>query len=358
MSDLAHVDSIQAIRDFRAALAKFSDRAGQALDQADLDMRRVLQWLQHDQMSHWRNQVRRGHEMVAKARAELERRQMIRVADFRPSCIDEKKALQRAKLLVEEAERKIEIVRHWSRVVQQETSEYEGRIGQMRAQLDAEVPRALALLGRIVDSLESYAAGDPAFPSTALPGDASEESAARDSAPSADASLAIHCQRLRSHTPSIEQRREVTGAWTIPDDIPDEWPSVAAQYAESLGLSASYPSPQAKVVVDPAAWEAAEVYLQRVAGSGDDSGWYLGPNTEQPPEKLEATSVYAVLVALPHAVPLIALPTGTLALLDRSVAFAILDTEGKVLWREGEEAAGPTSEQAAPAQVADQSRSS
>ncbi|HWC90789.1 MAG TPA: hypothetical protein VG433_14065, partial [Pirellulales bacterium] len=68
-----------------------------------------------------------------------------------------KKALEKAKRRLTEAQEKLEKVKQWSRVVEQEVSEYRGPAQSLSNLLDASVPQALALLDRKIAILEAYA---------------------------------------------------------------------------------------------------------------------------------------------------------------------------------------------------------
>jgi len=157
MFDKAHVGSIAIIDEFHAALAKFAHDAHQALITLDLEIRRGVDWIRIDRAQHWANEVRRGYEAVARAKDELHRCMTFKSTEhFTPSCIDEKKALQRAQERLRHAEQKVEAVKHWTRQLQHELNEYTGRLTQFHAILDGDVPDAMALLGRMQQSLQRY----------------------------------------------------------------------------------------------------------------------------------------------------------------------------------------------------------
>ncbi len=157
MFDKAHVGSITAIGDFQASLAGFADSARQALITLDLEIRRAVDWIRVDRAQHWAHEIRRGYEAVARAKDELHRCLTFKGTEhFTPSCIDEKKALQKAQERLRHAEEKAEAVKRWSRALQHELNEYTGRLTQFHAVLDGDVPDGLALLGRMQQILERY----------------------------------------------------------------------------------------------------------------------------------------------------------------------------------------------------------
>ncbi len=157
MSTSANVRSIEAIRDFRVAILKYVEEAGDAITQLRMQVRRVQQWLDQDRPAFWREQVTRGWTRVSEARANLEMCQTRRVAGERPSCHDEKVALEKAKKIVERAEQLIDVVRMWSQQIQHESLEYEGSLGQFETYCQVDLGKAVGMLDRVLASLERYA---------------------------------------------------------------------------------------------------------------------------------------------------------------------------------------------------------
>ena len=172
MGRSAKVTSIDAVRAFSAALRRFQEDAAAALDGTNLATQRALEWIRHDRKDYWARQVKRGYEQLGEAKANLQRCLTFgRIADHRPSCIEEKRALERAKRRLNLAQEKVETVRHWSRTADRAAIEYKGNINQLAGWLDADLPRALAALERIADALESYVAVESSVEKTPeLPG--------------------------------------------------------------------------------------------------------------------------------------------------------------------------------------------
>ncbi len=74
MAQSAKVLSIQALKDFRVALVTFTEEARNALGGVDMELKRMRDWLERDQLSYWQMQVKRRHEAMMMARTELFRR--------------------------------------------------------------------------------------------------------------------------------------------------------------------------------------------------------------------------------------------------------------------------------------------
>jgi hypothetical protein len=99
-----------------------------------------------------------------------------KVGNNEPPCMEEKKALERAKQKLARAEAKAEAVRRWTPVVRQQLQETGVRLTRFREVIDLDCPRALARLERMLQALDHYT--HTATPAAAA-GDGSEASMAR-----------------------------------------------------------------------------------------------------------------------------------------------------------------------------------
>ncbi|MBI3838823.1 MAG: hypothetical protein HY288_12940 [Planctomycetia bacterium] len=159
----AYVGSIRAVRDFRAALVTFAQEAREAIGSYEMEVRRTLDWLLEAQPQYWKLEVRKCEDRVTEAKIELERRRNSKLPGGEtPSCMEERKALERARARRQYAEEKVESVRKWGYVAQREEVEYAGRANQFGGTLDVDLPQAIATLDRVLTTLESYLAiSDP-----------------------------------------------------------------------------------------------------------------------------------------------------------------------------------------------------
>jgi hypothetical protein len=156
MSSSAKVKSIAALDEFRQAFAEAGEEADRALSAVDMEIRRVIDWLEREQAAYWQQQLKIRREEVSQARTELARRRLQGITGDMPDCSEQQDALRTAKRRMEQAEEKIEAVRHWHRVVQQAVLEYQGKARQLASYLVTDLPRGLARLERMVQSLEAY----------------------------------------------------------------------------------------------------------------------------------------------------------------------------------------------------------
>lgn len=172
MSRFAKVISVDAVQRLAGAVDSFKEEATAATDNLELEVRRALDWIVHDRKDFWDTEVRRGWDRVAEARLELERRLTYgRVGEHQPACREEKLALEKAKRRLRVAEEKVELVRRWRHKVEHELTEYVGALNQLTSWLQADHPRAMAELKRMIDALDAYvAAGTSAESAGAAPG--------------------------------------------------------------------------------------------------------------------------------------------------------------------------------------------
>jgi hypothetical protein len=59
MSRSANVHSVQTLKDFKVAMVEFAEDARNALSGVDMDLRRMRDFLERDQLGYWQMQVKR-----------------------------------------------------------------------------------------------------------------------------------------------------------------------------------------------------------------------------------------------------------------------------------------------------------
>ncbi len=157
MTDQADVKSIDTLAFVKTAFAAFAHETGQALSEVEIQGQRAVEWITVDQAAFWKAETRRMADLVNKAIKDLEHcRTFKKVGDNQPSCIEEKKALEKAKQRLARAEEKAEAVRRWTPVVQQQFREACVRLVRFREVIDVDCPKAMAELERMLRSLDAY----------------------------------------------------------------------------------------------------------------------------------------------------------------------------------------------------------
>jgi hypothetical protein len=155
MNPAAHVTSVEAMADFQAALLNFADRAKDVLTTADLELRRLIDWLA-DQAKHWQAEIRAAENAVWEAKTELTRKKMMRIGDRKPDTIDQEKALARAVAWLEHGQEMLERTRRWQQRFPDDMLDYEGPARQLKFLLECELPQASSFLTQKIEALENY----------------------------------------------------------------------------------------------------------------------------------------------------------------------------------------------------------
>lgn len=163
MARSAKLTSIDAVREMAAAFAKFGDEAAAAIDDLDINVRRAIEWIEHDRKQYWEMELRRAWEQLAEARSELEKALLYRkVADYTPSCREERVRVEKAKRRVEVAEEVNRALPGWAHRIDHAVRELDGVEGLLADWLREQLPRAMGVLKQMSISLEAYAASRPA----------------------------------------------------------------------------------------------------------------------------------------------------------------------------------------------------
>lgn len=343
MSGQARVESVDALKKFRAALCKFAEAASVTLDEAQTQILRTSHWVHQDQHNHWKRQIQKRTELYTRAKSALNRKKLMKTPlGGRYSCVEEEKALAVAERRLEEARQKLDNVRHWRRALDKESESYQAIAQGLSVALQAEIPTALAQLDNMIVALEAYAISTaPAEQPSEAPATTEETlvqpepgpSMARAVPPPAG-SAAEDYRRLRAQTPSRIVRDktpigEVAPDWPSPQAVADTRPTTLP----ALDTPAQPPAPEAKVLLARGVWEKQRVYLERTqTDSPDDSGWYVGIA-----DNTEVSDYFAVRVAdlrarRPDLDAVLRLPVGYLVVLDGASLEAVFDPRGTLRW--------------------------
>lgn len=156
MSAPVQITSIEAVRQFKLALEEFQGEAREAVTQLLLEMRRAVDWIEHDRARYWPREFQRASDAVLQARNDLERCEMALRAEDKRSCYEQKLALEKAKRRLRLTEEKVRAVRRWRVTVHREADDFHGRLAKLASCLDMDLPRALAALERMAVALDRY----------------------------------------------------------------------------------------------------------------------------------------------------------------------------------------------------------
>jgi hypothetical protein len=157
MSTQADVKSIDTLVFVKAALVSYAHETAQALAEVELEGRRAVDYITVDRAAFWKAEVRRASDMVNDAIKDLEHcRAFKKVGNNQPSCIEEKKNLEKARARLAKAEEKAEAVRRWTPVVLQQFRETCVRLVHFREVVDVDCPKAIAHVERMIKALDAY----------------------------------------------------------------------------------------------------------------------------------------------------------------------------------------------------------
>lgn len=152
----AHINSLEVIRKLRSDYLEFDATCRRALDGARGDVARIQDWLRREQLGYWQNQLRRREEATEQARRDYQSARYSQGFDGKHSCVDEKKALDRALRLKAEAEEKLRAVKRWLLNIEREVGDLSGACQNLGSLLDTVTPQALERLDRMLDNLDQY----------------------------------------------------------------------------------------------------------------------------------------------------------------------------------------------------------
>jgi hypothetical protein len=158
MAQAAKVLSIEALKDFRVGMVNFVEEARSALDGVDMELNRMRDWLERDQLGYWQMQVKKRHEAMMMARTELHRRKISQQGSDAVSDTEQKETLREAQRRLRMAEEKVEIVKKLIPIFHHAMSEYRARANPLADHLSGGMERSLGSLEKMIQSLEAYLA--------------------------------------------------------------------------------------------------------------------------------------------------------------------------------------------------------
>jgi hypothetical protein len=151
MSEAANVKSVDAIREFRAAVIEFAQTASTSLGESQSDVQRTIWWLQQDRLAHWQRELKNRNKKLAEARSALEQKEIQKV-----STVLEKRQVALWQTRVAEAEDKLVKIKRWVRELERELIRFKAQCQRLGRTLDGEVPQVIARIDRMLGSLEAY----------------------------------------------------------------------------------------------------------------------------------------------------------------------------------------------------------
>ena len=341
----ASVQSVDAIADFRLATLSFAAEVQGALSEVDADITRLPQWLKLDRVPHWTNQCRKRTADVQAAKRELARKQLMTSPEPH-SCVDERKALARAKESLENAEAKLKVTRQWIIRWEQESGQLRSSLGNLRDMGDTLLPRLAARLAKQVDSLQAYAQSQLApggpRPSTPLTLASSETAAGGWSAAGDPRGQAVPTS-LYSHLRRLAPPPAARGTIGLTDEhglVGQPQHQLAAddlELLERVALDGLAAKSSDRVLLEPSALSSPVLAMLRGEGAPgeSDSGWFLmGPSAAGfSGQALVAATVQTIIEQRPDLTVPLLLPTGMLLVARAGQITSLCLENNEELWR-------------------------
>ena len=178
MSRAANVLSVQTLRDFKNVMINFAEEGRNALSGVDMELKRMRDWLQRDQLGYWQAQVKRRNEELMQARSDLHRRKITQQGSDAVSDSEQKEALREAQRRLRVAEEKVALIKRLIPVLERAVAEYHSHSQPLGDHLAGGFERSLATLERMITALDAYLA-------TAVPTAPRVESTTESAAPTA-----------------------------------------------------------------------------------------------------------------------------------------------------------------------------
>jgi len=157
MSRQANVQSIDALRQFRAALIEYAETVSDITANLHVESRHTIDWMVNDRATYWPAQVRQSSEDLVEARTILQSKQVTINGRDRLPCTEEKQALAAARRRHRYTEEKVRQTKKLLPIVKHQGEEYRGTLGRLSQLAETDLPAAIAILDRLITSLEKYA---------------------------------------------------------------------------------------------------------------------------------------------------------------------------------------------------------
>jgi hypothetical protein len=158
MSKSANVLSVQTLKDFKLSMINFSEEARNSLSGVDMELRRMRDWLERDQLGYWQSQIKKRQEGLMQARADLHKRKISQQGSDAVSDAEQKEALREATKKLRIAEEKLAMVKRLIPQLHHAIDEYHSHSQPLGDHLSGGFEKSLFTLEKMVGALEAYLA--------------------------------------------------------------------------------------------------------------------------------------------------------------------------------------------------------
>lgn len=150
----ANVTSLDALETFRSQLIVFLSKSKNSLDEVNEDVRRMRNWLQHDQRNRWQTEIKKRRRKLDEAQQALF---SAKLATFTSATTIQEAAVVKARRSMRDAEEKLHDLKFWIRNFDSHVEPLARKLENLRQYLGNDMPKAVAYLTQTQKTLESYA---------------------------------------------------------------------------------------------------------------------------------------------------------------------------------------------------------
>ncbi|MBL9178539.1 MAG: hypothetical protein JNM65_10775 [Verrucomicrobiaceae bacterium] len=153
MADQARISNLDAIEAFRSALIVFISKTRQSLEMAQDSVKKTRAWLQTEQPFYWTTQIKARQKKLDQANAEL---MSARLSEFVDAPSVQQMAVRKAKVVLEEAQAKLERTKGWARDYDRMVDPLSRKLDGLRDFIENDLGLAAAYLVEIQKILQAY----------------------------------------------------------------------------------------------------------------------------------------------------------------------------------------------------------
>jgi hypothetical protein len=333
MSGWARIESIETLKELRVFLCNFARKLSAAVDEAESDVLRTLNWLANDRYPYWKKELRIRNEQLVKAKLDLKRKQSFeRAMGNQSSCVDEKKAFAAAQRRFDEAQDKLNKARNWIPMLEKESYACKGALRGLTNFVSINLPNTTTQIDEMIYALESYV--NVATPSITASAGVEEMSAYSKTAdlnlpPLTDAEKL--CRLLRRRKPLKDLTSQLAPAKLSLDQfdhltISGEILKVLKKY-KNVATSLSENN---KLIFERSVTNSDYIYFENFSPSSDtETKWYLGPVEPNETADYSACKISDFLKNYPDMEKILSLPAGWLVILKNKQLQAVFNADNK-----------------------------
>jgi hypothetical protein len=326
MSRRARIESIDALKELRTFFCNFGKKISVALDEADFDVRRTVDWLKNDRRAYWKKEVRIRQEQLVRAQLELKRKRLFEKSPghYFP---DEKKAVAAAQRRFDEAEDKLNKVHSWIPKLEKESYACRGALQGLSNLIQIELPNRRTQIDEMICALESYvsvSAPSAAGADASVRADAGDEIAVftrtADDVERAPTDMEQLCRELRQRHPAKDLTLEAANEKPLVNQfkhltVSDE---ILEVVKENKKDTSSF-SEDDRVAFDRSIEKYDFIYLEHLRGAGNtEIKWYAGPVKAEATAKYSACKISDFLKSCPAMEEILSLPEGWLVVVKNN----------------------------------------